>query len=82
MTLPPTNTASDIAFARKKLYKQLSEVGNSSEVVLYAEIMFTYAYSRRDVGGGAATQGFHGDEGIHNVAFWDGSARVTEQDRD
>lgn len=77
----PTSV-SDIPRARRQMFKNLSGTGDTSEIVLYAEIMFTYAYSRRDVSGGNPTDGFHDREGIHNVVFWDGSARTVEQDRD
>lgn len=75
-------SASDVPRTRQQLYRNLSGTGDTSEIVLYAEIMFSYAYSRRDVSGGNATDGFHDREGIYNVAFWDGSVRTVEQDRD
>lgn len=68
--------------ARKNLLKHLSDKGDPSTTVYYAEIMFTYGYARRDVSGGRATPGFHGEEGMHRVAFFDGHVNVVEQTRD
>ena len=65
--------------ARMKMLRLLKERGSSSEVVYYAEVMFTYGYARRDASKGQPTDGFHGELGRHRVAFMDGHVDVVEQ---
>lgn len=76
----PQNTGQN-KLARQRLLKLLNGSGSSSEAVYYAEVMFTYAYARRDVSKGNATDNFHGEVGRHRVAFWDGHVDVVEQDK-
>ncbi|XAL98692.1 DUF1559 domain-containing protein [Phycisphaeraceae bacterium D3-23] len=76
------NSIAQITDTRKRLYRHLSGSGSASDIVLYAEIMFTYAMTHRTAHGGGPALGFHGEEGLHNVAFWDGSVSTVTQDRD
>ncbi len=83
LTLP--TSIADNERARKQLLKHLNESGNSSETVAYAEIMFSYAYGRRDTSKGDPTDSFHGGSkelGRHRVAFWDGHVDLVEQTKE
>ncbi|MFN3166110.1 MAG: DUF1559 domain-containing protein [Phycisphaeraceae bacterium] len=72
---------SDNKKARVRLLRHLKETGSSSDVVYYAEVMFTYGYARRDASKGLPTDSFHGDPGQHRVAFMDGHVDAVEQDQ-
>ncbi|MFI4861610.1 MAG: DUF1559 domain-containing protein [Phycisphaerales bacterium JB063] len=72
----------EITSTRKRLYRHLSTTGSAPDIVLYAELMFTYAMTHRSVHSGGPALGFHGEIGLHNAAFWDGSVKTVRQDRD